>query len=44
MIAMNIAAGQESTTWPAPSRRSWSAWMVVIAAQISIAAKTLHVR
>ena len=44
MIAMNIAAGHESTTWPAPNRRSWNACSVVIAAQISMAAKTLQVR
>ena len=44
MIAMNIAAGQASTMWPAPKRRSWNACSAVIAAQISIAAKTPQAR
>ena len=44
MIAMNIAAGQVSTMWPAPNRHSWNDCKVVIAAQISIAAKTLQVK
>ena len=44
MIAMNIAAGQASAMWPAPNLRSWNACNAVIAAQISIAAKTLQVR
>ena len=44
MIAMNIAAGQASTTWPAPKRRSWNACNAVTAAQITMAANTLQVR
>ena len=44
VIAMNIAAGQVRTTCPAPKRHSWTAWNAVIAAQISIAAKTLQAR
>ena len=44
MIAMNMAAGQVSTTWPAPNRPRCIACRAVMAAQISIAAKTLQVR
>ena len=44
MIAMNSAAGQESTIWPAPNRQNWNAWRAVIAALISSAAKTLQIR
>ena len=44
MIAINMAAGQVSTTWPDPNRHSCMAWKVVTAAQMSIAAKTAQVR
>ena len=44
MIAMNSAAGQVSTTWPAPNRQAWNACNAVIAALITSAAKTDQVR
>ena len=44
MMAMNIAAGQASTTWPAPKRWNRDACNAVMPAQITMAENTLHVR
>ena len=44
VIAINMAAGQVSTTCPAPNRHIFMAWKEVTGTQMSIAAKMAQAR